>query len=156
LPERRLPAERSLPGHWPAGEVALGGEAAHVGADLGQHGLGGAPLHARDRAEQFDRARERGELGLDLVGKQLDLLVEEVEVGKDRGHDQRMLGVEAADQRLALRRDLLAQLALRQLGQHVRVGGAGDERVQHRPAGGAEDVAGDAVELGLSVGVVLC
>jgi hypothetical protein len=29
----------------------------------------------------------KGELHLDLVGEQLDLLIEEVEMGKDRGRD---------------------------------------------------------------------
>src|SRR2546427_374859 len=67
----------------PAGEVAIGGEAAHVGADLGDHRFGGASLHAGDRAEQLNRGGERGELRLDLVGEQLDLLVEEVEVSED-------------------------------------------------------------------------
>src|SRR6476646_2685007 len=67
----------ALPG--PAGEVAFGGEAAHVGADLGDDHFGGAPLDAGDRAEQLNCAGERGELRLDLVGEQLDMLVEEVE-----------------------------------------------------------------------------
>jgi hypothetical protein len=32
----------------------------------------------------------------------------------------------------------------RELGQHSRVGLAGDQRLDHRPAGDAEHVAGDA------------
>ena len=62
LPERRLPAEWSLPGHWPA-QLARwrgGREAAHVGADLGEHHLGGALLHAGDRAEQLNRRARKG------------------------------------------------------------------------------------------------
>src|SRR5439155_9700339 len=43
----------------PAGEVPGAGEAAHVGADLGQDYFGGAPLHAGDRAEQLNRWGER-------------------------------------------------------------------------------------------------
>ena len=77
--------------------MSLRGEAAHVDADLGDDHLGGAPLDAGDRAEQLNRRGERGELRLDLVGEQLDLLVEEVEVGEDRRDDQRVLGIEAAD-----------------------------------------------------------
>ena len=101
----------------PAGQMVGGGEAAHVGADLGDYDLGRALLHPGDRAEQLNRGGERGELRLDLVGEQLDLLVEEVEVGEDRRHDQRVLAVESADQRLLERRDLRAQLALGQLGE---------------------------------------
>jgi hypothetical protein len=39
------------------------------------------------------------------------------------------------------------QRSARELGQHRRVGRAGQERVEHRPPGDAEDVAGEAVEL---------
>ena len=109
--------------------MPIGGEAAHVDADLGDDHLGGALLDAGDRAEQLNRGGERVELLFDLVGEQLDLLVEEVEVGEDRRDDQRVLAVETADQRLAQGGDLRAQPALRQLGQHLRVGGAGNERV---------------------------
>src|SRR3989304_4479904 len=75
----------------PGGKVTPGRETTHVGADLSDHRLGRAPLHAGDRAEQLTRARERGELLLDLVGEQLDLLVEEVEGGQGRRDDQRGL-----------------------------------------------------------------
>src|SRR6266540_4404356 len=43
----------------PAGEVPLGGEAAHVGADLRDDHLGCALLDAGDRAEQLNRRGER-------------------------------------------------------------------------------------------------
>src|SRR6266508_5089056 len=115
----------------PAGEVALAWELAHVGADLGQDRLGGTPLDAGERAEQLNRFGERGELLLDAGREQLDLLVEEIEVGEDGGDDQRVLGVEAADERLLERRDLRAQLAPGELGEQLRVGAAGDERLQH-------------------------
>jgi hypothetical protein len=77
------------------------GEAAHIDSDLGDHGCGRAPLHAGNRAAQLNWGGERGELRLDLRGEQLDLLVEEVEVGEDRRENQRVLAVEATDQRLA-------------------------------------------------------
>ena len=40
------------------------------------------------------------------------------------------------------------QATLGQLGQHGRVVGSRDQRVQHRPAGGAQHVAGDRAQLG--------
>ena len=59
-------------------------EDAHVGADLGHDHLGGAPLHAGDRAEQLNRRRERADLLGDRSREQADLLIEEVDVGEDR------------------------------------------------------------------------
>jgi hypothetical protein len=135
----------------PGGEVTGGGEDAHVGAGLGDDHFGGAPLHTGDRAEQLNRRRERADLLLDRLGEQADLLVEEVDVGEDRADHDPVLGVEAALERLPERRQLLAQLALRELGEHGRVGRTSAERVEHRPPGGAENVGRDAVELDAGV-----
>jgi hypothetical protein len=56
-------------------------EDAHVDTDLGDQQLGGALLDAGDRGQQLNRRPERADLRLDRAGEQLDLLVEEVEVG---------------------------------------------------------------------------
>ena len=90
-----------------------GGERAHVDADLGDQHLGGALLDAGDRHQQVTLAGERGDPLLDLGRQPVDRLVEEVDVREDLADDQRVLGVEAALERLAQRGDLLAQLALR-------------------------------------------
>ena len=98
-PERRLPADWSLPGQrpGPGGEVPGGGEHAHVDADLGDHHLGGAGGDAGDRGGQRDgRLPGRAQLGLDRLGELGDLLVEEVQVREDRADDQRVMGLEAA------------------------------------------------------------
>jgi len=65
-------------------------------------------------------------------------------VREDLPDHERVLVLEAADERLAQCGDLLAQLPTREFGEHVRVGRAGDERVEHVPAGLAEDVGRDA------------
>ena len=46
---------------------------------------------------------------------------------------------------------LSAQFPEREVGEHVGVGGAVDQRGEHRPAGFAEQVGGDAVELDAGV-----
>jgi hypothetical protein len=92
-------------------------------------------------ASATPRASGRAQLGLDRVGESLDLLVEEVQVGEDRADHQRVVGSEAPLERFAQGGELGAQSALGQLGQHVRVGRARDERVEHAAAGQAEDVA---------------
>jgi hypothetical protein len=59
--------------------------------------------------------------------------------------------VKAAFERLAQRRDLLAHLRPRQVGQHVRIGRAAHERVEHVAPGLAHDVCRDAVKLDAGV-----
>ena len=58
-----------------------------------------------------------------------------------------MVGGEAAVERLAERGDLLAQRALGELGQHVGVVGAGDQRVEHPAGGHAEHLGRDRRQL---------
>jgi hypothetical protein len=89
----------------------------------------------------------RGELGLDRLGEQLDLLVEEVQVGEDRPDQERVVCIKATLERFAQRCDLRAHPALGQIGQDLGVSRARNERVEHRPPRDAEDVGGDAVEL---------
>jgi hypothetical protein len=104
-----------------------------------------------DTHQQVTLSRERGDLLLDLRGEPLDRLIEEVDVREDLADDQRVLVPEATDERLAQRRDLLAQLAVCQVREDLGIGGALAERVEHRPAGLAEDVARDAIELDAGV-----
>ena len=96
-------------------------------------------------------ACERGDLRLDRGRDLGDRFVEIVDVRKDPADDDRVLGIEAALQRLAQRRELEAQFPEREVGEHVRVGGAVDQRCEHRPAGFAEQVGRDAVELDAGV-----
>ena len=58
---------------------------------------------------------------------------------------------EAALECLAQRGQLAPQCPLGQLGEQLRVVGAGDERVEHRPPGDAERLGGDRGELDLGV-----
>jgi hypothetical protein len=95
------------------------------GADLGQDDLGGAPLDARNRAQQVNGRGEGDQALLDGVREPLDLLVQEVQVGEDRADQQRVDGVEAALQRLSQLGQLLAQATLGEIGEDVGVGGAG-------------------------------
>ena len=87
----------------------MGGERAHVDADLGDQHLCGALLDAGDRHQQVTLAGEGGDLLLDRPRQPVDRLVEEVDVREDLPDDQRVLGLEATDERLAQRGDLLAQ-----------------------------------------------
>jgi len=121
--------------------MAGGRELGHVSAGLGDQHLGGATLNARDRAQQLDLlVVERAELLLDRLRQPVDRLVEEVHVGEDLHDDQGVLLAETPLQRFAQRGQLLAQLTAGQLGEHLRVGGARNERVEHRPPRLAQQV----------------
>jgi hypothetical protein len=129
-----------------------GGEHAHVGADLSDHRLSGAGGDAGDRGGQRDgRLPGRAQLGLDRLRQLGDVLVQEVQVREDRTDDQRVVGLKAALERFFELGELLAQKALGEVGEHLGIGGAGHQRVEHRPPGDAEDVGGDAVELDAGV-----
>ncbi|MCA1680322.1 MAG: hypothetical protein LC777_15905, partial [Actinobacteria bacterium] len=105
------------------------GEDAHVGADLGDDDFGGAPLNARDAAQQLNGRIERGDAILDRVREPVDLLIEEVQVREDRPDQQRVQVVEAAFEGVAERGDLLAQAALGEIGEQLGIGRLSDERV---------------------------
>ena len=139
----------ALPG--PRCQVAGGREDPHVGADLGDQDFGGAPLNAGDAAQQLNGRPERGDALLDRVREPVDLLIQEIQVREDRADQQRVQVVEAALQRISERGDLLRQPALGQIGQHVGVRRAGNERVEHRPAGLAQQIRRDAIELDVAV-----
>jgi hypothetical protein len=108
------------------------GKAGHVDADLADDALGSAALDAGDRAQQFNRQRERADLLLDHHAELLDLLIEEIDVAQDRSDPQPVMGVEVAGQRLLELADLRPQPPDGELREHVGIGLAGDERVEHR------------------------
>lgn len=90
---------------------------------------------------------ERGHDDVDLAADRVDRLVQVVEVGQELAHQEGVLGTEAASERLAQGRQLLAQLTPCELGQDRRIGRARQEGVEHRAAGGAEQARGDRGEL---------
>jgi hypothetical protein len=74
-----------------------------------------------------------------------------LQVVKGQPDQQPMMLAEAAPQGLAQLGELLAQLALGQLGQDLGVALPADEGGQHRPARDAQHVGGDRVQLDASV-----
>jgi hypothetical protein len=152
--ERRLPADRSLPGQRPAQEARWPA----VGKTLMSMPISAiSTLAVRAAtpvivlASSTPPARVRAHLVLDRHRQPGDLLIEEVQVGVDRADDQRVVGLEAALERLPTRGDLGTQPAARQIGVNLRVGGARDQRVEHRATGDAEAVGSDAIKLDAGV-----
>ena len=142
----------ALPG--PGGQVPGGGEAAHVGADLGDDAprrcgaatpviVHSSSTAARERARSAPRSRPRAARSARRGSRC---------ARGSRRSSSAWWRVEAALQRLAQRRDLLAQLALGQVGEHLGVGRA--RRPARRASRGPDSPRmsrGDAVELDAGV-----
>jgi len=106
-----------------------------------------ALLHTRDRQQDVALRRERADALLDLCRQPTDRLVEEVDEREHLSDDQRVLAVEASDERFAQGGDLLAQPAARELGEDFGVGRALHQGVEHVAPGLAHDVRRDRPEL---------
>jgi hypothetical protein len=103
----------ALPG--PGGQASGRGEAAHVGADLRKENLSGALGYPGDGHGQPDASRERDRRRLDGVRQAFDLLVQEVQMGKDGSDKKGVVGLQwvfqftAAAYNLVRMRTLLAK-----------------------------------------------
>src|SRR5215204_2677824 len=125
----------------------MGGKLAHVHPDLSDQDLCRFAVNARDGVEKLDLTRERGDHPLYLDAKLRDRLVAGVDVGEDLTHHEGVMGGEASFQSIPERRQLRAQLPPGQLRQYLRVGGALDEGIEHRPARDPEHASGHTREL---------
>jgi hypothetical protein len=94
-------------------------ERGHVAAGLGEDDLGGAASDAGDRAQQLDRRASGPSCALNRGREVIERLVEVIDVREDAPDHERVLGVEAAFQRLLEGGQFLAQLAAREIGQHA-------------------------------------
>ena len=129
MPERRLRADWSLPGHWPAHDARCRGDAKRAMSTPISARMHSAPrCWIRRSCTAFNGRRERADLLLDGVREPVDLLVQEVDVREDRPDPERVMRVEVPGERFTQLRDLLAHLPARELGEHVRVSRARDER----------------------------
>ena len=109
-----------------------GGEPGHVDADLGDDRLGGPLADPGDGVELVTGLAERGlthlvDLAVELASSR-DGGLEVVGVVQAQPDQQGVVVPEPAPQRLAQLGDLLAQHALGQLGEHLGVAFAGDQR----------------------------
>ena len=97
--------------------MAVGGEAAHVGAQLGHDHLRGHPSNAVDRVEAdqlvFEWAQALGDLGTQ-VG---DDLVEVVDVAQLLSNQEPVMGAEPSDQRSFEVGDLVPHPSTREVSQ---------------------------------------
>jgi hypothetical protein len=107
-----------------------------------QHHVGRARLWV----EPLHRPGEGPRLGLDAGIEERDLLVQQLDVAQQPLEHERVVVGDAPDQRLPQLRLLLAQDSPRQCGQVLGIAFPRDERLEHRPPGGAEHIGGDGGE----------
>src|SRR3954454_3966985 len=153
LPERRLPADWSLPGQRPAHEARCRALANRVMS---------APIspmtHSAPRrwmpviVHSSSTAGANGRICSSIMPVSCSICSSRKSMWRRIApiHSPVVL-VDMPLEGLTQGGNLLAHLAARELGEHVRVGLAGDERVEHVAPGLAHDVCRDGVELDAGV-----
>jgi hypothetical protein len=107
-------------------------EDGHVRAGLSDDHVRNGLRDPRDRHQQIPCPRERGGHGLDPRGERLDRALLGVQQRQVLRHHERVVLGEPALQCLDQRRNLVAQGAFGQVGEHLGVTFPGDQRLQHR------------------------
>src|SRR6266508_929003 len=149
LPERCLPADSLLPGHIPAHEARRAEDpnlpmSTPISAIISSAVRCWTPGMLRSISTASPK---RGDHLLDLRRQVPDGLVQELQVGKDRAHDEGVMGSEPPGQGLLQLGDLLAKDPPGELGEDLGVPRPRHQGGKHVPAGGAQDVGGDRGQL---------
>lgn len=124
----------------PGSQVGRRREAGDVVADLREDHLGGPRAHARDGHQEFDAAAKGRDLCVDPLIQPFLHGGAGVDTVEHRPGQERVVGGEVAGQCLDQGVGLAAHGALGQVRQDAWVAFAGDEGLQHRPAGNAQNV----------------
>jgi hypothetical protein len=111
----------------PGGQVGGGREPGHIDADLGDDALGGAGAHPGDGVEMVPGLSERGYHPFYFAVKDGDHGLELLEVVQGQTYQQAVMGAEAPVEGLFQLRDLGAQPAPGQLGQHLGIAFTGHQ-----------------------------
>lgn len=148
-PLLRLPALSSVPGHIRAHEArwAEVGKRGHVGADLSQDPFGRPLTDTGERVGEREGGGERAHPLLDLGRQADDLGLEEVDVPQLGNEEAALVGTDQSIQRGDEAVVLVAEPALGHGREDFRIVAPFDERLEHGPARGAQDVGGDRAEL---------
>jgi len=105
-----------------------------------------ALVHSADRVHACPYLGEGGHGAIDLGAGGLDGLVQAVEVGEKLVDEEGVVSADVAAQGVSHGRPLRAQFAGCEIPEDLGVGGAGHQRLEHGPPGGAEQARGDRGE----------
>jgi len=113
--------------------MVVGGEAAHVDADLGKNALGAEGVEARDGLHHLDGLAKGVEIALHLLVDPRNRSIKGVDLVEMELEQEAVMSGQAAPQRLAKLLWRRLDPPVRQGGQDGRLGLAGDHRLDHRP-----------------------
>ena len=152
-PERRRPADWSLPGHCPAQHascLAVGNT--DISAPISAMMYSAVRRRSPGIVHSSQRPSRRGDLLPDRVGKTADLLIQEVDMREDRT-DQTACRRSKRPSKDSLSAGSFARSLpfARSASTSGSVAGAADQRVEHPTAEDTENVGGDTVELDTGV-----
>ncbi len=136
----------------PGGQVAGGREAGHVHPDLGDDRRGGDPADAGDRVQARQPASAKGAIRSSILASTAAMSASRASMRASIVASRKAWwSLNRPTNASSQVRDLGAHPGPGQLGQHLRVPLAGDQRGHHVPAGDPEDVAGHHRQLDLGV-----
>jgi len=115
--------------------MPMAGETVHVYPHLRQNSLGHSLINSGDQVHQFYFPRKSEDAVAHPLTDSLDGFVQEVKMGKNFSHHEPMVRSETPLQGFLQLRQLLAQSALGQLRQHLRICASRHQGLQHRPSG---------------------
>ena len=116
-------------------------EHAHVDAYLGDEHRGDEPVDARDLHQERMLRPVRLEPLDDAQVERCDVVLDRFELAQLRGQEEPMMLLHSPLERQDEIGALAAQLSFGEIGHLFNRGSALDQRLEHRPAGHAEDVA---------------
>ncbi len=131
--------------------MAGGWECAHLHPDLGDQGPGDLVADAGHGLQELDLSEKGNEHALDLRVQGLDRLVGRIDLIQVRSHHEPVMRRDASVKRRGQALSGGLQARVRQAGQRAGVGLARNQRLQHRPATDANDVADDRTELDVGI-----
>src|SRR5262245_448940 len=131
----------------PGADVLIGGEAAHVLADLRQDRLGASPPQARDPIDHPDGSLKRAHPILDLHAQLCDLLFQVLNKPELVLQQVALVGTKGALQGQLQLRPLPLEAAASQASQLSRMLAPCDQGLEHRTTARAQDVGSDIAEL---------
>ena len=128
-----------------------GRKAAHVATDLGQDDARAQYIDAGNGGQELDHGAKGLDVSVNLLSDVADRRVKGVDLLQMQAQQETVMPGDAAAQRFAQRLRRGLDPAMRQLRQPLGIALAGDQRLDHRPAGQTHDIRDHRVELDVGI-----
>ena len=131
--------------------MTLGGEAAHVGADLGDDDARAQVADPRDGGQQPDRDAKGFDVVVHLLVDPGDGGVQGIDLLEMQAQQKAMMPRHPATQRFAQHLGRCLDPPVGERRQSIGIGLAADQGLDHRPAGQADDIGDHRIELDVGI-----